>query len=130
MADVIPAEHNHLLPVFHFPVSIHLHTVYKCLISEILLHFCNIHHAFFREFLKFPVIDVSPVHSDNLFMLIIIRCKHERVISCGRGELYIARHSLIGMYDRVHLDAALHPARLRMPSDTLEYRVGEKRNSS
>lgn len=27
MADVIPAEHNHLLQVFHLSVSVHLHTV-------------------------------------------------------------------------------------------------------
>ena len=126
MADFIPTEHNHLLPVFLFPGSIHLHTVYKCLISEIHLHSCNIHHAFVREFLKLPAIDVSPAHGNNLFMLVIIRCKHERAIGCGRSELYVARHSLIGMYEGMHLDAAFLPARLRMTSDTLEYSVGEK----
>lgn len=59
-------------------------------------------------------------------MLVIILCKHERVIGCGRGELSVARHSLIGVYDGVYLDAAILLASLGMPPDTLEYSVGKK----
>ena len=109
MVDVIPVEYDHLLPVFHLSVRVHVHTVHKCLISEILLHFGNLHHALVREFLELPVIDVSPVHGDNLFMVVIIRGRHERVIGCGRGKLYVAQPSLIGVYDGVYFDAAQHP---------------------
>lgn len=58
-------------------------------------------------------------------MGLIIWCKHEGVICRGRGEPYIAWHSIIGVYDGMHLYAAFRPARFRMPPDTLEYSVGE-----
>lgn len=38
------------------------------------------------KFLKFGVVDVGPVHGDDVPVAIIRRSQHERVMGSGRGE--------------------------------------------
>ena len=47
---------------------------------------------------------VQPI---NLILLIVAGGKHERVVGGGGSEPHIARHALIGVYDRVYLNATL-----------------------
>ena len=55
------------------------------------LHFGNVNHIPFREFLEFLVVDVCPVEGHNLIMLEMTGSKHEGVVGGCRGKLDIKR---------------------------------------
>ena len=56
------------------------------------------------------------------------RSEHERVIGRRRSEPHVAGDTLVGVYDRVYLDAALLLSGPGMSADTLENGIGEQRN--
>ena len=66
MVDVSLAKDDHLFPVFHLAVLVHIHTVHKNIIVKLLLHLGHVHHAPGRQLLKLLIVDVCPVHGEDL----------------------------------------------------------------
>ena len=128
MADVSLAEDDHLFPVFHLAVPVHIHAVHKNLIVKFPLHLGHVHHVPVRQLLKLLIVDVCPVHGEDLIMLVMARRKHEGVVGGSGREADVTWHALIGMYDGMDLDAAFLLTRPGMPAHALEDGVGEQRN--
>jgi len=74
------AERHDLLAIRHFAFRRHLHEVQRQLIREAFLHLGDIDHATVGQLLEFPIVDVSPVKGHYLFMVVIRRGEHERVV--------------------------------------------------
>lgn len=51
--------------------------------------------------------------------------EHEGVVGGGRGEFYVRRNTLVGVYDRMYLYAALLFAGLGMSAYSFEKNIGE-----
>ena len=130
MVDAAFAEYHHLFAILHKPLLILMHTIHKYLVVEVFLHFGDIYNPTVCQFFKFCIVDISPVKSDNLIVVVMAGGEHEGVVGSRRGELYITWDSLVGMDDRVDLDASFLLSGLWMPSNALENSVGEKRDCS
>ena len=87
----------------------------------------HINGSALNELFKLFIVDVSSVKGKDISRGKLIWLKHEAVVGCRRGELYIARGSLIGMDNQMHLDAPFLFAQLGVPSHAFEYQVGKQR---
>ncbi len=130
MIDVVFAEYHDLLPIFHKPLRILMHTVHKYLIIEVFLHSGDIDYSAVSQFLELGIVDVGAVHRRYLVAFVMARGEHERVVGSRRCELHVAGHTLVGIYYRMDFDAAFLPACLRMTSHALEHGIGEQGHSS
>ena len=79
-------ELNMLNPMFHKSFRGHIHHVRMHIIHKVLLHLCHIDDTAGGQFLEFGIVYVSPVHSDDVSIVIIRGFQHETVIGSGRGE--------------------------------------------
>ena len=90
-------------------------------------HLCHIEDVPLCELFKLLVVDIRTVEGHNLVVHEMAGSEHEKVIGCGRSELNVTIHALIGMDDGMNLYAAFLPPRLRMTPNTFENHIGEQR---
>ena len=79
-------ELNKLNPMFHKSFRGHIHHVRMHIIHKDLLHLGNIDDTTGGQFLEFGIVYVSPVHSDDVSIVIIRGFQHKTIIGSGRGE--------------------------------------------
>ena len=114
-------------PGRHDPFREHVHRVGNGLIDKFFLHFSDINDTPPGQFLELRVINIGPVHGDDLPGGVVGRREHEAVVGRRRSETYIRGYTFVGVDVHVDFQAAFLPARLRVAAHSLEHEVGEQR---
>ena len=105
----------------------HVHRVRDGLEDEVLLHFRDINNTPPGQLLELRVVNVSPVHGDDVPGGVVGWHEHEAVAGSRRSEAYVRRHALVGVDVHMDFQSAFLLSRFRMAADALEHEVGEQR---
>ena len=107
----------------HKPVGRLIHGIAFYRVFERLFQLGDVYHAAPRKLFEFLIVDIGAVHRQYIAFGEICGLEHEGVVGGCRCEPYVRRHSLVGVYDSMNLDAAfLFPA-FGMASHAFEQQV-------